>query len=65
MTIDLEKLIDNEKNVYELTCVAIKRAGQVALDEEYVEKLEEKQEKITSEALNQVLNNEVEYTRAV
>ncbi len=65
LTLDLEKLVDNDKNVYELTCVAIKRASQVANDPDYVEKLEEHHDKITIDALNQVLNNEVEYTETV
>ena len=63
MSIPLDKLIDTEDNIYELTCVAIKEAAIVSSDKEKVEELEEKQEKIVSAALGKVLNKEVEYTK--
>lgn len=63
MAIPLDKLIDSEDNVYELTCVAIKEAQIVATDKDRVEKLEEEKEKIVSSVLSKVLNKEVEYTK--
>lgn len=66
MSIPLEKLIDSEKNLYELTCVAIKEAAIIASDKEQVEALENRKEpqKIVSESLTRVFNDEIEYTPA-
>lgn len=64
MSIPLDKLIDSEANVYEMTCVAIKEAAIVAADKEKVEALDEQKEKIVSDVLSKVLNNEIEYTPA-
>ncbi|MCR4675816.1 MAG: hypothetical protein K5634_01135 [Sphaerochaetaceae bacterium] len=63
MAIPLDKLIDSEDNVYELTCVAIKEAQIIAADKERVEKLDEQKEKIVSSVLTKVLNKEIEYTK--
>ena len=63
LSIPLDKMVDSEKNVYELTCVAIKEASIIANNKKMVEELETKNEKIVSTVLNKVLNNEVEYTR--
>lgn len=63
MSIPLDKLIDNEENVYEMTCVAIKEAAIVAADKDKVEALDANKEKIVSSVLSKVLNNEIEYTK--
>lgn len=62
MSIPLDKLIDTDKNVYEMTCVAIKEAAIIANNKEAVEQLDEKKEKIVSSVLTKVLNDEIEYT---
>ncbi len=62
MSIPLDKLIDSDKNVYEMTCVAIKEAAIIAGNKEAVEQLDEKKEKIVSSVLTKVLNDEIEYT---
>ena len=73
MSIPLDKLIDKDVNVYEMTCVAIKKAEYVAAamaakrevisEDEPVEKKEE-EEKVVSSVLTAVLNDEIEYTPA-
>ncbi|MBQ3728910.1 MAG: hypothetical protein II903_05390 [Spirochaetales bacterium] len=73
MSIPLDKLIDKDVNVYEMTCVAIKKAESVAAamaakrevisEDEPVEKKEE-EEKVVSQVLTAVLNDEIEYTPA-
>ena len=73
MSIPLDKLIDKNVNVYEMTCVAIKKAENVAAamaakrevisEDEPVEKKEE-EEKVVSQVLTAVLNDEIEYTPA-
>ncbi|MBO4718104.1 MAG: hypothetical protein J5599_09425 [Spirochaetales bacterium] len=73
MSIPLDKLIDKDVNVYEMTCVAIKKAENVAAamaakrevisEDEPVEKKEE-EEKVVSSVLTAVLNDEIEYTPA-
>ncbi|MBQ2527239.1 MAG: hypothetical protein II883_04410 [Spirochaetales bacterium] len=73
MSIPLDKLIDKDVNVYEMTCVAIKKAENVAAamaakrevisEDEPVEKKEE-EEKVVSQVLTAVLNDEIEYTPA-
>ncbi len=63
MSIPLDKLIDTEANVYEMTCVAIKEAAIMAAKPNTEEELEKKHEKIVSVVLEKVLNNEVEYSR--
>ena len=73
MSIPLDKLIDKDVNVYEMTCVAIKKAENVAAamaakrevisEDEPVEKKEEG-EKVVSQVLTAVLNDEIEYTPA-
>lgn len=64
MSIPLDKLIDTDKNVYEMTCVAIKEASIIANNKEAVEQLDEKKEKIVSSVLTKVLNDEIEYSSA-
>lgn len=63
MSIPLDKLIDTEENIYEMTCVAIKEAAIVSADKDQVEALDEKKEKIVSTVLTKVLNDEIEYTK--
>lgn len=64
MSIPLDKLIDSKKNVYEMTCVAIKEASIMAADKDTVEALDERKEKIVSAVLTKVLNDEIDYTPA-
>ncbi len=64
MSIPLDKLIDTENNVYEMTCVAIKEAAILSEDKDRIEELDNKHEKVVSTALSMVLDNEVEYTPA-
>ena len=59
MSIPLATLEDNKKNVYELTCAAIKRAKQIAITGD--EELEDKSNKITSISLDQVLTEKTDY----
>lgn len=61
MSIPLDTLIDKDVNVYEMTCVAIKEADRVASNKAEVEELDSKKEKIVSDVLARVLNDEVEY----
>lgn len=74
MSIPLDKLIDKDVNVYEMTCVAIKKAENVAAamaakrevvsEDEPVERKEEDEEKVVSAVLTAVLNDEIEYIPA-
>ena len=59
MSIPLASLEDNKKNIYELTCAAIKRAKQIAITGD--EELEDKSNKITSISLDQVLSQKTQY----
>ena len=61
MSIPLDTLIDKDVNVYEMTCVAIKEADRVASNKAEVEELAKNKEKIVSDVLARVLNDEVEY----
>lgn len=63
MSIPLDKLIDTESNVYEMTCVAIKEAAIMAAQKETEEELEKNHEKIVSVVLDKVLHDEVEYSK--
>ncbi|MDD4083703.1 MAG: hypothetical protein WC162_02340 [Sphaerochaetaceae bacterium] len=60
MSIPLDKLIDKDMNVYELTCVAIKEAE--LLSAQGIEDSEDGENKIVSLVLEKVLNDEVEYS---
>jgi len=62
LSIPLDKLIDKDVNVYEMTCVAIKEAAIVAADKEAEEELENNHDKVVSSVLAKVLNDEIEYT---
>ena len=61
MSIPLDTLIDKDVNVYEMTCVAIREADRVASNKAEVEELDNIKEKIVSDVLARVLNDEVEY----
>ena len=60
MSIPLDKLIDKDMNVYELTCVAIKEAE--LLSAQGTEDFDNEETKVVSLVLDKVLNDEVEYT---
>ena len=60
MSIPLDKLIDKDMNVYEVTCVAIKEAQLLSAQES--EELDNEENKVVSLVLDKVLNDEVEYT---
>ena len=59
MRIPLATLEDNKKNIYGLTCAAIRRARQIAITGD--EELEDKSNKITSISLNQILTEKTKY----
>ena len=59
MSIPLATLEDNKKNVYELTCAAIKKKKKKAITGD--EELEDKSNKITSISLDQVLSQKIQY----
>lgn len=61
MSIQLDKLIDKNCNVYEMTCVAIKEATLLSKKENDTEE-GKNGEKVVSAALDKVLDDEVEYT---
>lgn len=60
LNIPLDKLIDKDCNVYEMTCVAIKEA--TLLSNKLSEEEQKSGIKVVSEALEKVLNDEVEYS---
>lgn len=59
MAIPMDTLINKQGNMYELTCVTIKRAA--FLTKFYDEELELHDDKIVSTSLTQVLDDRVEY----
>ena len=61
MSIPLNTLIDNESNVYEMTCVAIKEAD-IYSSTDMRDDIEKKGEKVVSVVLSRALNHEIEYT---
>ncbi|MGN0906577.1 MAG: hypothetical protein ACI4NM_05460 [Bullifex sp.] len=61
MSIPLDKLIDREGNIYEMTCVAIKEANIISATS-IKDEIEESGEKVVSHVLTQVLNDEIKYT---
>ena len=60
MNIPLDKLIDNETNVYEMTCVAIKEANIYSATDKKKE-IEKKGDKAVSVGLSRALNGEIKY----
>ena len=61
MSIPLDKLIDKEGNIYEMTCVAIKEANIISATS-IKDEIEESGEKVVSHVLTQVLNDEIKYS---
>ncbi len=59
MVLPLDELISDGSNVYELTCAAIRRAGQITLAGD--EEIDENDGKIVSIALKHILTKKVEY----
>jgi len=59
MVLPLNLLIENEGNMYELTCAAIKRAVQINLAGD--EELDVSRGKIVSLAIKQILTDKVVY----
>lgn len=62
MSIPLETLIDNESNVYEMTCVAIKEA-EIYSATDMGKAIEKNGEKVVSVVLTRALNQEIEYKK--
>ena len=60
MNIPLDKLIDNETNVYEMTCVAIKEANMYSETDKKKE-IEKNGDKVVSVVLSRALNGEIKY----
>ncbi len=61
MSILLDKLIDKEGNIYEMTCVAIKEAN-IIQGTPLKDEIEKNGEKVVTHVLDQVLNDEIKYT---
>ena len=61
MSIPLDKLIDKEGNIYEMTCVAIKEANIISATS-IKDEIEESGVKVVSHVLTQVLNDEIKYS---
>jgi DNA-directed RNA polymerase subunit omega len=59
LIIPLDRLINEESNIYELTAAAIRRAYQITVTGD--EELETNQGKVVSTAIKQVLTRKVEY----
>ena len=60
MSIPLNKLIDKETNVYEMTCVAIKEENIYAATDKRKE-IEKNGDKVVSVVLTRALNDEIAY----
>ena len=60
MNIPLDKLIDNETNVYEMTCVAIKEANIYSATDKKKE-IEKNVDKVVSVVLSRALYVEIKY----
>ena len=61
MSVLLDKLIDKEGNIYEMTCVAIKEANVIQATD-LKDEIEKNGEKVVTHVLDQVLNAEIKYT---
>lgn len=59
MIIPIDRLVDKQGNMYEMTYAAIKRALQLAVTGD--EEIPKNDGKVCSVALKQVLNEDVEY----
>ena len=60
--IPLDSLIDNEQNVYEMTCVAIKEANIYA-STDVKDEIEKEGDKIVSYVLDKALKGEIKYNK--
>jgi DNA-directed RNA polymerase subunit K/omega len=60
LSIPLDTLIDNETNVYEMTCVAISMANILSANGD--QEIENNNGKVVSTVLEKVLTEDVEYT---
>jgi len=60
LSIPLDVLIDNEANVYEMTCVAISLANVMAAHGD--QEIENNNQKVVSQVLERVLQEELEYS---
>jgi len=60
MGIPLDILISKDKNAYTMTCAIIKRADQITASGEDIE-MNERNEKVVTESIDQVLSGKVEY----
>ncbi|MCP5514151.1 MAG: DNA-directed RNA polymerase subunit omega [Spirochaetales bacterium] len=61
MIIPLDKLVQRNRNIYELTFAIIKRAAQITVTG--AEEVEKEGSKVVSAALKQVLTGKVDYRR--
>ena len=61
MIIPLDKLVQRNRNIYELTFAIIKRAAQITVAG--AEEVEKDGSKVVSVALKQVLSGKVDYRR--
>ncbi|MDY7029828.1 MAG: DNA-directed RNA polymerase subunit omega [Spirochaetota bacterium] len=59
MIIPLDKLIERDENIYEMTCAAIRRANQLTITGD--EEVEKNNGKVVPTAIAQILNKKVEY----
>lgn len=59
MIIPLDKLINEDSNIYELTAASIRRAYQISVTGD--EELETNQGKVVSTAIKQILTREVQF----
>ena len=61
MRILLDKLVDKECNIYEMTWVAIKEANVIQASS-LTDEIEKNGEKVVTHVLDQVLTDEIKYT---
>ncbi len=59
MIIPLEKLINEDSNIYEITAASVRRAYQITVTGD--EELDTNQGKVVSTAIKQILTRKVQY----
>jgi DNA-directed RNA polymerase subunit omega len=59
MIVPLEKLVNEQSNIYELTRASIRRAYQITLTGD--EELDQNEGKVVSTAIKQILTRQVQY----
>jgi len=59
MIIPLDRLIEINENIYEMTCAAIRRSNQLTITGD--EEVEKNNGKVVPTAISQILNKKVEY----